>query len=365
MDSIDYDNIIKKIEELTKEDYIGKQEYYKKYPSDVPNQCAYNAFITGFSFENSFEPKVGNCECFFETPNEKMKIWTYKKNTNSVMVSEVNPSIKELDFWKNVAFVIDLALSLSACFELVSENDSDYKWMYYFDENKENFDNIVFNNLDEFGHHNLFCGRHLKLTDISNIANIIELLLRDDKAYIAISLLKLSFLSHQCCFICEMSKKPYYHDHLIFEPKCWEHAVFIPTMEIATVQACRTVEGLLGDPPNRKNKNGLIRHKKKWEELLKINPDDIYEKNGMSYIEFYYYLIDDLRNPSAHNNGIINFELKRKKVVEAQCFAVKIAIEYFKTNMLDLRRAKKKLKFNEKLLKRVKKNMSTKMTDKF
>lgn len=56
-----------------------------------------------------------------------------------------------------------------------------------------------------------------------------------------------SFIQHYICLICELSSYPY-HDHLAEEPEIWEHAAIIPNMEVAVVQACRSV--LNGAKPN-------------------------------------------------------------------------------------------------------------------
>lgn len=170
-----------------------------------------------------------------------------------------------------------------------------------------------------------------------------------------------SFIQHYICLICELSSYPY-HDHLAEEPEIWEHAAIIPNMEVAVVQACRSVEGILGEPPNSKKQGAVMKHKKRWEKLTGTNPDSIFEKADMSYWDFYYKLFFELRNPSAHSYGDINYKLEKAKTVQAQCFAAIIVRDYFNKHVLELKEAQKKLNFNLSLLDRVSDVMSTKIT---
>ena len=186
-------------------------------------------------------------------------------------------------------------------------------------------------------------------------------MIRDDKAYTAMMMLSNSFIQHYICLICELSSYPY-HDHLAEEPEIWEHAAIIPNMEVAVVQACRSVEGILGEPPNSKKQGAVMKHKKRWEELTGTNPDSIFEKANMSYWDFYYKLFFELRNPSAHSYGNINYKLEKAKTVQAQCFAAIIVRDYFNKHVLELKEAQKKLNFNLSLLDRVSDVMSTKIT---
>ena len=82
---------------------------------------------------------------------------------------------------------------------------------------------------------------------------------------------------------------------------------------MAIIQSCRSVESILGEPPKKKNKSSIIRHKEKWNKEIELDPDDIFEKTGESYLDFYYKLFFELRNPSAHSYGNIHYDLQRKR----------------------------------------------------
>lgn len=297
-----------------------KEENLKKFPRNQPNKVCYHAFLKGISIENSFQPIVKDFIPFFETPCEKIYIWTYEKDKNSCVISEVSLSVKEKPFWKSIGNLIQLALNFTESFELIIDQDKiDYKWIYYFEPKLTTIDEAVFSNLSDYERYDISNGRVLKATKISSIANIIELLIRDDKAFTSLSLLNSSFKMSYCCLLCELSEHPF-HDHLTDEPQIWEHASILPDMEAAIVQACRCVEGILGEPPNRKKITKLFAFKEKVKKMLDIDLDDMFNKVGKSYLDFYYDLFFDLRNPSAHNYGNIHFDLERKKVIEGSMF---------------------------------------------
>lgn len=340
---------------------IEKQaELEKKYPPNPPNYVCKNAFVKGLLIENSFNPQVGEVNELFETECEKLYVWTHDKNEYSAIIIDVDPTVKNIPFWKNIGSVLWMALQYSNAFEGISSDWFEYRWIYYFNS-KKILSEQVFNNLAQFDEIYLKDGRVIKVTDIGNLAPEIELMLRDDKAYTALMMLCNSFLQHYICLICELSSHPY-HDHLSEEPEIWEHAAIIPNMEAAIVQACRSVEGILGEPPNSRKQAAVLKHKRKWIELTGINPDSIFEKANMSYWDFYYKLFFELRNPSAHSYGNIHYDLEKSKTVQAQCFAAIIIRDYFHKHILDLDEAQKKLNFNRNLLDRVSENMSTKLT---
>ena len=332
-----------------------QQHIDAEYPRDIPNETCNHAFIYGMSVVNNFCPKVGEYNLLFSTPSEDVYVWTYKKNTESALVSVVDPSIKEAPFWKTAGRLIQLSSLFVEAFDL-SYEPVEYKWMYHFDSNNTEIDKINFYGLSWLERQCLSKGRVYKATDIAKLANVIELLIRDDRAYNAVSLVKSAFDSHWCCLICETSSHPY-HDHLSEEPPLWNQAEVLQNMEIAIVQSCRAIECLIGEPPNRNNKNGLLRHKQKWKETIGIDPDNCYEKAQESYLEFYYDLFFELRNPSAHSYGNIHFDLQRKKAVEAQCFAAIVLREYMVKSLLDNEVAKEKLHFNKDLLSRASENI--------
>lgn len=339
-----------------------QQEIREKYPSDVPNGVCNHAFIKGISIENSFGPKVGEYNFFCQIGKESIFLWTYKKDTNSALVSHVDSSLKDDEFWKTAGNLLWLANTYYHAYEEAStEFIPDYKWMYYFDPSTSTVDNTVFYELSKLERNFMSNGTILKATDIADYAPLIDLLCRDDKAFTALSLVCTSFCTHRCCLICEMSEHPW-HDHIAEEPKKWEQANMLPSLEVAIVQSCRAVEAIIGEPPNRNKEGKVVKHKQHWIDTVGIDPDSQFTKAGMSFLDFYYELFFELRNPSAHSYGNIHFELKRKRTVEAQCFAAIIIRDYIAMHMLDHDAAIERLKFNKSLLDRVSSKMSTSET---
>lgn len=342
------DKLSKDIEQKTAYQLHKQSELKNKYPPNPPNDVCNKACLTGLLITNNFDSKIGDMNKLFETKYEKLFLWTHDQKEYSSIVIDVNPEVKKEAFWKNIGSIISLAMKYAYMFEIVPFDWFKYEWIYYFDP-KKNLSDQEFNTLDELELMKLNSGLVLKTTDIGNFAPEIELMLRDDKAYTAMMMLCNSFSQHYTCLICELGYSPY-HEHISKEPEIWEHAEMISDMEVAIVQACRSAEGILGEPPNKTKKNRVMEHKKQWMALIGIEPDSIFEKANMSYLDFYYKLFSDLRNPSAHSFGNINYNLERSKVVQAQCFAHNVVDGYFCKHMLSLDEAQKKLNFNLNLL---------------
>ncbi|GCD09182.1 hypothetical protein [Clostridium tagluense] len=347
------------------EDYVAKMKLYQqqmleKYPPNPPNDVCYHALLAGIMIENSFGPKVHDYTNLFRTEYEKIFIWTHSKDSNSALISEVNTKIKSLPFWKTIGHVLHLAQYYYNAFEIINDFDIKYNWTYYFDKNKM-FEELELMDSSYIVKMDLRSGVIIKATEIEAMAPLIELILRDDVCYTSLSQMLSSFELHYCCLTCELGLSPVIM-HESHEPELWEHPYYIAKMEAAIIQACRCVESILGEPPSRTNKNGLMRHKGRWTECLQINADDIFEKVGITYLEFYYKLFFDLRNPSAHSYGNIHFDLERKKVIEAQCFAALILRAYITSNIKSHEESLRILCFNQDLLTRVLEDISTKIT---
>ena len=335
----------------------------EKYPLDIPNEVCKHAYIKGILVENSFNPTTGDYSFLCQIGDESIYVWTHKSNIYSALVSETNLDVKLKPCWKTAVNLISLSKAFYTSFEGASAEDlPEYKWMYYFDPNNSTLDNIVFYGVSALESHFLSSGTVFKLTEIASFAPLLELLLRDDKAYTALSMVFSAFCIHKCCLICELSDHPW-HDHLAEEPKIWKQAEMIPNLEIAVVQSCRAAEAILGEPPNRERPRKLYEHKQHWIKTIGINPDDIFKKAEKTFLDFYYELFDKLRNPSAHSFGNIHYDLERKSAVEAQCFAAIIVREYVRKNIIDEASAIDALKFDKTLLGRVSDTMSTCLTN--
>ncbi len=355
------DELMGTIEELLEEGRLKREEHLIKYPPDLPNEIGHHAFIKGITIENSFSPSIGEYNFLFETGHEKIYVWTHSKNENSALVSDIDVSVKRRGFWKTAGSMIKLSLAYYGAFEAVGFHRSlEYKMMYYFVPNDE-IGNITFSDTSIFDLVGLLDGQQIKATDMADLAPVIELMNRDDRCFTATSLLLSSFQIHYFCLTCEIGLSPYMM-HESHEPELWEQADFITNMESAIVQACRCAESILGEPPNQGKRSRELAHKQRWIDGVGINPDDEFERCGMSYWEFYQRLFDELRNPSAHSYGDIHFDLQRKHAIDAQCFAALVLRGYIRSNVKDIEAALDALRFNREFLGRVQSDTSTKLT---
>lgn len=334
-----------------------EEEMRMKFPPNPPNSVCNHAFISGIKIENSFEPKVNDYVEFFETEQEKVYVWTHSQDKYSTMISEVKEGVKDLPFWKTIGHIIHLAQYYLDGFEISSDIEVKYHWIYYFDPT-QSYDDIVLLEDSAFVRMEMQNASIIKATKIEALAPLIELMNRDDRCYTALSQMLSSFELHYCCLICELGLSPVMK-HKSHEPPMWEHGYLISKMEAGIVQACRCAESLLGEPPNKSKQSSLLKHKEKWKSVVGINPDDMFDKSGLTYIDFYYKLFFELRNPSAHSYGNINYKLERKKAIEAQCFSALVLRGYIDKNMKTFEESKVILNFNNDLLSRVSENMST------
>lgn len=325
--------------------------------TSIPRENCEYAIIAGVLIANNCAYRAGCFTSLFKLGYESIYVWAPQKLDYSYLVAKVDHQVKETPFWKTAGRLIQLADSFRGAFEYLPE-PVDYKWMYSFRPEHSTIEDISFYNCPTMERLSVQSGKQYGIKDLFELSSIIELLARDDKAYNALSLLKEAFELHWFCLICETSDNPY-HDHLAKEPALWNQGDVLPKLETAIVQSCRAVECILGEPPSRNNKVGILRHKAKWESILGINPDDNFRKANKSYLDFYFELFSELRNPSAHSYGNIHYDLQREKAVEAQCFTAEIVSLYINKHTIDKDNAREKLNFNQSLLLHASKDPST------
>lgn len=96
----------KSIEEWVEYQVEKNKELEKKYPPNPPNDVCKMAYMKGLLIENSFEPKVGEMNELFEVEYEKVFVWTHEKDRNSSIIIKVDPAVKAMSFWKNIASIM-------------------------------------------------------------------------------------------------------------------------------------------------------------------------------------------------------------------------------------------------------------------
>jgi len=188
----------------------------------------------------------------------------------------------------------------------------------------------------------------LEFDFIAKHSPFIELLIRDKIFYLLWMNLFSAFRSHNFCIICAYEKHGY-QEHPNHEINLWQRAQAIPAMEIAIVQSTRAIETALGKPGKRENRRSFDRAIKRWKDAIDINPFDEYYIAEQSYIDYYYELFN-IRGSAAHGLSSLPYDLRRKKVIQAQCFAFEIMRSYFVKNQVTEDKAVSSLKINKELL---------------
>ncbi|WP_100012313.1 hypothetical protein [Lentibacillus sediminis] len=345
------------IEQYLQEKEEERRQYLEKYPQDIPNKSCHHAIISGIKTDNSTGFNVGDYTPLLKSEFEKIFIWTHTKNNYSSIVSEVSTDIKNISYWKNMGYILELTLTYYYAFEHAS--NMKYHWIYYFNSLKtiEESEFKVSDHLYE----GTFNGSIQKVSFFKEIIPLIELLLRDDKFYTALSIFKNSVDHHWFCFVCELSRSGT-KKHPSHEPMLWEEAEMIPKMEAALVQSCRAVEAILGKPGKKDDKAKVIRAKERWRSLINLEPNDAFYKKNISYFDYYYELFE-LRNISAHSFGELPFSVSRKLTIEAQCFSYQVLEAYMDKHMKSVEEASKELQLNEGLINRDPNDYSTKLTE--
>lgn len=191
-----------------------------------------------------------------------------------------------MDFFKNFGTLYQLASDFLRSFELVDRDDeNEYLFIKYFNK-KSSLEGQIFYQDDYVDRFFINNGNEYKLTHLHNCIPLIELLDRDDRAYLGVSLLRESMISHETCLICELGRSTNLH-HESHDFKIWEHARMLARMESAIVQATRAIEALIGQPPSSDNQLKVIKKKEKWVEVIGIAPDSIFGKANISFWNFY------------------------------------------------------------------------------
>lgn len=330
-----------------------REEWIRKHPPDPPNEQASFAFIEGFQLDNSVGFRTGDLVRLMELEYETLFIWTQQTDVASVLVSQVAEKAQTADPWITVADCISLAGVYHSAFE--HDHASFYHWMYDFDPTRSL-------RAQDFGEADPWpiSARHLRLSDIANMAPAIQLLLTDQSFQVAAQNIRESFRLHWFCLSCAL-REPEHRDHDAPEPQRWEYVQLLPKTESAIVLATRAVEALVGKPPNREKRNQISKLSARWQRILGVDPQDEYLNTGKSYLELLYDLFE-VRGRAAHSLGTVPFEVRRSVAIEAQTYAAILLRTYFLHNSVSDTDASESLGLNIKLVSCEPQGWSTTMT---
>lgn len=150
-----------------------------------------------------------------------------------MLLVEVDRTYVPSNLWRTLGSSISVSIGLSAMQE--DSQELNYAWIYRFDQNTpvteqerlDGDDPLILTNRLIF-----------RLERWFEQARILELLLRDEKFFVAAQQLCDSFRSHWFCLECALQPAAYRrHEHA--EPDAWSMVSQIPRMESAIVQATR------------------------------------------------------------------------------------------------------------------------------
>lgn len=355
-----YEGGEKKLPELfslyLKEQEERRSEYFKTNPIDAPNHVLNHAIIEGIEIRNDKVLSKGDYFHLFDVGVEKFYIWTYQDDVNSILIVDVSPDVKKEEMWKTAVSILEIAFTIMN--ELEQTQSFGYDWIYRF------------NHRIEIEQHHYLKDRFnvkdiriiIRLLDFKNIINLIELLYRDNKYYVASQNIIAAKENHDFCQICALTPE-HYKKHFDKEPEIWERASLIPKMEAAIVQTTRSVEAIMGKPGNKDNPLKLRKAKERWRDSIDLDPDENFRMVGKTYIEYYYDLFS-LRAGAAHSFGKLSFNMSRSLTIEAQSFAWIIILKYYEKNCVTEEIAIKRLNFNLELVSKFSENFSTNVTRK-
>lgn len=313
------------------------------YPDNIPNDLCNNAVLSGIFYHNFEVSENVKYEHFLSTKNEDVYIW---KGDNDYFrfVSKVDSKVKELNIWDTFGLLISLSFAWENSFEHTID-EVRYNWVYRFDSSQSISELDYYDNNSDFLIND---GVIVTTQNFRRMLRLFALLLKNKTCLNSLINFNSSMQLSYCCLICELSLlEP--KMHLSHEPKVWEKLSLKNNFETATLLAYKSVEHILGHPPDSKDKLKIIKFKKRWISKISIEPDTIYEKTSKTYLEYYFYLLD-LRNGSAHADLKNSFELERIKTIEAQCFAAIILMSYINENLPSYEIVTTELKINSKLV---------------
>ena len=326
----------------------------EKYPENPPNDSCRKALLTGILFSNETGLRLHDLIPYFSTGDEKTYIWTHSQNRSSSLVVDVNISVKSQNVWRNLASILELTVAISSSFENMVE--CDYDWIYNFHPEKA-LEDSEFLNLEKFDR---LSGSQHRISFLADHASLIELLCRDERFYVMGMNLLTSFSNHHFCLICAFRKEGY-QEHPNHELPSWLIAQAITKMEVAIVQATRTVEAVLGKPGKRDDPSKYQRVLDRWQGAIALEPTEVFNVANKSNIDYYYEMFG-IRGEAAHSLGSFPYELSRQLTIEAQCFAWEILKSYFHRHSLSNADAMKTLNFNMEFIEKEPKNWSTNKT---
>jgi hypothetical protein len=321
---------------------LEKERQKVLYPANPPNKKCHHALLKGMLFSIPAGLKLHDFIPFFRVGPETVYVWAHSQNQYPALLLDVDTSVASQNIWRTLASILELTEAISSSFEHMV--NCDYDWIYNFIPEKSIDDN-VFLDSENFGR---LSGSIHELSYFADCAPLIELLYRDERFYVMCVNLLASFYNHHFCLECAFQKDGY-QMHPNHELPSWQVAQAIPQMEVAIVQATRTIEAVLGKPGKRDIDSKLRRILERWHNSIDLEPNETFKLTDTSYLDYYYELFA-IRGYAAHSLGSFPYQISRQLTIQAQCFAWVILNSYYQRNALSEIDARNVLKFNLRLI---------------
>ena len=285
------------------------------YPPNPPNPECHHAVLQGLRLSNTAGFQPGDLTPYMSLPGERVLIWTHTEHTLSSLVSlfpiEAFASPRLV---KTAASCLELAVALTSAFEQLV--DFKYWWIYRFDPRVSIDAQEFFGFAQEenaLAVAEIRQGLGVDLHFLPERATIVDLLWTDDAFFVSSQHLYASLKAHWICLTCELGQDPI-HDHRSEDPEPWEKVQVHPHLDIALVQAFRAIEALLGQPGRP------ARAEERWRAAVLLEPHARFERSGTTHLEYFEQAYKH-RNEAAHGRGHTPFDVTRRHVIDAQCFA--------------------------------------------
>ena len=343
------------LQRLRRAEQRARDEHDAVYPPDPPNAACRHAVVDGIFVQNSSMPAAGDYRPLFVFGSERIHVWTPGRDEYSVLVSEVDPSVKSVT-WKTFKSALRISAALTSSFESLLELE--YRWIYRFDPKTPRAEQEW---LDPDGEPLI-----LQQGEVHSIRY-----LHDSAHYFGAVTPRRSILhggsEHADCsgqsLVLPNVRTPSSRPAHARESRASDMGIrFRDTrMEVAIVQATRAVEAILGKPGNREEPKKLERMKTRWRAAIALDPDERFDLAGTTHLNYYYELFET-RGRAAHSLGNLPFSVSRELTILAQSFAWQVLLSYFRHNSVGLAEAVKILKFEESVVNSEPADWSTRLT---
>lgn len=319
-----------------------------------PNKNINTGVLSGLHIRNTFGLSEKECLQVLSLPYENVSVWTYKKGAYSKLISEINPAVNQLYYWKNFGILFKYARAFTSAFESFIELD--YNWIRNFDRFKK-IEKLHYPKLTKFMNDNFIFDYHL--TNIYDRGEVLDLsYFFDNKKLFKELYVNDAFFFSVQHLVSAFSIFRNYHMHLsiptsltkrynqIYD-KSYE-AFTLPRLEIAIIEATKAIEGLLNKP------SSIEKITKRWEKLFNIDPNKKFLDTELSYVNYYAYLLNEIKNNITQNIKSNPFDRLNVMAIQAQEFARKLIVSYYEKLISSSNVEDKSITFGEEVELRIK-----------